>query len=523
MPNRKSYWVNAYESALAVELPQGDTSMTVADGSALPSGEFYLVIEPANATQREYVWVTSRNGNILNGMERNLNGSAGDVTHPVNSVVRTVALAQGFEDLHLRADAAAQAVPNHEADPDPHGQYLLEADAAGTYLTQVDAAATYLPLAGGTLTGVLTLAGGPVGPLEAATRQYVDDGLAGLSNDHGDLTGLADDDHPQYFNQTRGDARYVRLAADSTVTANVDITNGADARLRVDKFNIIKSIETNKSSSNQVALLQDQGGGEYALVRSTTNFALSSHTHPWSQITGVPTASTSSQGIVQLANAVGTSITRAATQALANTIWAKANEVDSGGGDVSSGQLRVTSNAIFQALGTGSRKTTINELLAGIVTINSGLSVNQVTASALWPYNNQLSTVRYPASTTGVIHQAYTSSSEQDKKYIQPVREEDAIFDRLNPVWFKYKADHPLRKFYSSEEEYQRFENPDSIGRMGFIAEEVREVAPHWVLEREDVGLGIAFEGMLPDFTAWAVARIQQLVARVTELEAQLV
>ena len=35
-------------------------------------------------------------------------------------------------------------------------------------------------------------------------------GEGGIS-DHGLLTGLADDDHPQYFNQVRGDARYVRV------------------------------------------------------------------------------------------------------------------------------------------------------------------------------------------------------------------------------------------------------------------------------------------------------------------------
>ena len=41
----------------------------------------------------------------------------------------------------------------------------------------------YLPLAGGTLTGPLTLAGGPLEPLEAATKKYVDDArfLAGIA------------------------------------------------------------------------------------------------------------------------------------------------------------------------------------------------------------------------------------------------------------------------------------------------------------------------------------------------------
>lgn len=42
---------------------------------------------------------------------------------------------------------------------------------------------------------------------------------AGVS-DHGALTGLADDDHTQYYNQTRGDARYGQLDAFNTWTAD---------------------------------------------------------------------------------------------------------------------------------------------------------------------------------------------------------------------------------------------------------------------------------------------------------------
>ena len=41
----------------------------------------------------------------------------------------------------------------------------------------------------------------------------IEDGVeagTGGATDHGALTGLEDDDHPQYFNQTRGDARYVQ-------------------------------------------------------------------------------------------------------------------------------------------------------------------------------------------------------------------------------------------------------------------------------------------------------------------------
>lgn len=51
--------------------------------------------------------------------------------------------------------------------------------------------------------------------LLGADGNLVDSGLGtgdiGGAGDHGDLTGLADDDHPQYHNNARGDARYSQL------------------------------------------------------------------------------------------------------------------------------------------------------------------------------------------------------------------------------------------------------------------------------------------------------------------------
>lgn len=45
-------------------------------------------------------------------------------------------------------------------------------------------------------------------------------GPSGGVTDHGDLTGLSDDDHTQYFNTTRGDARYyTKTAADAAFSA----------------------------------------------------------------------------------------------------------------------------------------------------------------------------------------------------------------------------------------------------------------------------------------------------------------
>ncbi len=57
--------------------------------------------------------------------------------------------------------------------------------------------------------------------------------------DHGALTGLADDDHPQYHNDTRGDARYYTKGEIDTLAttkantshthSSTDITNFAEA------------------------------------------------------------------------------------------------------------------------------------------------------------------------------------------------------------------------------------------------------------------------------------------------------
>ena len=44
-------------------------------------------------------------------------------------------------------------------------------------------------------------------------------GGPGGSGDHGALTGLADDDHPQYHDDARGDARYDALGAATAAVA----------------------------------------------------------------------------------------------------------------------------------------------------------------------------------------------------------------------------------------------------------------------------------------------------------------
>ncbi len=57
---------------------------------------------------------------------------------------------------------------------------------------------------------------------------WVDVSIAGAAgiNDHGSLSGLTDDDHPQYLNTARGDARYyTRAQVDTLLAAAADKTH----------------------------------------------------------------------------------------------------------------------------------------------------------------------------------------------------------------------------------------------------------------------------------------------------------
>jgi len=59
------------------------------------------------------------------------------------------------------------------------------------------------------------------GLLEWVSRTYI-------PTAHGSLTGLELDHHPQYHNDTRGDARYVKLSGDNTMTGELTLKETTD-------------------------------------------------------------------------------------------------------------------------------------------------------------------------------------------------------------------------------------------------------------------------------------------------------
>lgn len=116
MANRRSNFSNAFEAVLTTEVGPSGLTFEVGSTFGAPASPCYLVIDPDDNERREYVYfdgefdATSLSSSSLSN--RYLEGSAqvSGITHGVGAVVRSVATAQGFEDVHDRIDAAEQAI-----------------------------------------------------------------------------------------------------------------------------------------------------------------------------------------------------------------------------------------------------------------------------------------------------------------------------------------------------------------------------------------------------------------------------
>lgn len=135
-------------------------------------------------------------GDILN--EYLLVGHAEDGTH------RTIPVSQG--GTGATSAAAARTSLGAAADDD------LAAHTAATTGAHAATAIAFTPTGSIAATNV-----------QAAINEVaLEAGGGGGVSDHGALAGLADDDHPQYHNNTRGDARYWQLSTDLATQAELD-------------------------------------------------------------------------------------------------------------------------------------------------------------------------------------------------------------------------------------------------------------------------------------------------------------
>lgn len=100
--------------------------------------------------------------------------------------------------------------------------------------------------------------------------------------DHGALTGLADDDHPQYLTNARGDARYDALGDADAAEAAAVATAAADA--------------TTKANAAQAAAIADANATKVPITRTVNGHALNANVTVTASDVGAPSGSGTSTG-----------------------------------------------------------------------------------------------------------------------------------------------------------------------------------------------------------------------------------
>lgn len=113
---------------------------------------------------------------------------------------------------------------------------------------------------------------------ELVDKKYVDDSVASIVTDHGELSGLADDDHTQYLNTTRGDARYYTKTQSDTILANHHASTSSDhddryyTEAEVDSFvaDLSDDIQTaiNSLASGELPSCQLRNSNNISLVNT---------------------------------------------------------------------------------------------------------------------------------------------------------------------------------------------------------------------------------------------------------------
>src|SRR5690606_18637376 len=85
-------------------------------------------------------------------------------------------------------------------------------------------------------------------------------GSGGGATDHGGLSGLGDDDHPQYLTQGRGDGRYYTKEQAAQLIANA-VSAAAPANRDRSNHTGFQSISTITNLESRLAALEAGGGG----------------------------------------------------------------------------------------------------------------------------------------------------------------------------------------------------------------------------------------------------------------------
>lgn len=128
---------------------------------------------------------------------------------------------------------------------------------------------------------------GQVVAYDATARRWtVADPESGGVTDHGALSGLDDDDHTQYLNNARGDARYDALGAAAAAQSDAISAAASDATTKASAAQAASAPAVHTHAISDVTGLQAALDGKQA----AGSYAASSHTHAISEVTGLQTA-----------------------------------------------------------------------------------------------------------------------------------------------------------------------------------------------------------------------------------------
>jgi len=258
-------------------LSANDHPQYVLDAGDTMSGFLTLHADPVNAlhaTTKQYV-----DNRFTNLNHHDLIGLA-DNDHP-QYVLDSGDIMTGFLTLHADPTNNLHATTKQYVDSRSHSSLLnLGADDHTQYHNDARGDARYFQET--EFISVSTGVADAGKPIVLDATGYIDPSFYDLIDiDHGSLSGLADDDHTQYHNDTRGDLRYYRQ--DQHISISAGVADGGKPILLDTSGRIDSSMidDTDIDHSNLTGLTTGNDHTQYLLLAggSLTGF-LTLHAHP---------------------------------------------------------------------------------------------------------------------------------------------------------------------------------------------------------------------------------------------------
>ncbi len=196
----------AVETTLSSGIAGGASSLTVVDATGWPAAPFLLVIEPDLANE-ELILVGAKAGAVFSSLTRGFGGTS-DVGHSAGDDIKHVIvgedLALTYIHIHKPGTDDTAAVTHADILSPGTDDHHPQAHTAASHSDQGATGAELETLTDGSNADALH-----------------DHALSGLSGDHGDVGGLGDDDHTQYFTDARHDQAHGAILVERTTNQSI--------------------------------------------------------------------------------------------------------------------------------------------------------------------------------------------------------------------------------------------------------------------------------------------------------------